>query len=71
MQNLKFDLISFVFFPSVSLARGDTSIKILLRAGSASSLSVFSRSFVVSGLTLKSLIYFELILVCDVGSWRR
>ena len=31
----------------------------------------FSRSFIISGLTFKSLIHFEFILVCGLRKWFR
>ena len=59
-----------LFFSFVSLAWGDTSHKKLLRAMSEILLPMFSsRIFVVSGLTFKSLIYFEFILVWGVTRW--
>ena len=56
-------------FAFVSLAWGDKSKqKVLLRSVSKSILSkVSSRSFNVSGLTFKSLIYFKFIFVCMVA----
>ncbi|KAF6095108.1 hypothetical protein HJG60_012080 [Phyllostomus discolor] len=55
-------------FSFVSLAWGDLANKILLRAVSEILLPVFSSNiFMVSGLTFKSVIHFELILVCVVS----
>ena len=52
-----------ISFAAVSLAWGDISRKGLLRSKSNSELSPFHfRSFMVSGLSFKSLIHFELIL---------
>ena len=57
-------LFIFVF---VSITLGDRSKKILLQLTSESVLSMFSsRSFIVSGLTFKSLIPFELTFVYGV-----
>ena len=57
-------LFIFVF---ISIMLGDRSKKILLRFMSESVLPMFSsRSFIVSGLTLRSLIHFELIFVYGV-----
>ena len=54
-----------LIFSFVSLAWGDVSNKKLLQAISEILLPIFSsRIFMVSGLTVKSLIHFELILVC-------
>ena len=45
----------------------ETSKKVLLRLMLKSILPMFSsRNFMVSGLTFKSLIHFEVILICDV-----
>ena len=57
-------------FSFVSLAWGDISYKILLWAMSKILSPLFSsRIFMVLRLTFKSLIHFELILVCDVRRW--
>ena len=48
----------------------ETFKKVLLRLMLRSILPMFSsRSFMVSGLTFKSLIRFEFILICDVKGW--
>ena len=48
----------------------ETLKKVLLRLMLRSILPMFSsRSFMVSGLTFKSLIRFEFILICDVKGW--
>ena len=60
-------LFIFVF---ISITLGDRSKKILLRFMSESVLPMFSsRSFIVSGLTFRSLIHFELIFVYGVKEW--
>ena len=52
------------------LLGGDTSRKILPRLKSKSAQPIFfPRNFMVSGLTFKSLIYFELIFVSGVRKW--
>ena len=57
-------LFIFAFVP---IALGDRSKKILLQFRSKSVLPVFSyRSFMVSGLTFKSLIHFEFIFIFGV-----
>ena len=52
----------------VSIILGDNKKKILFLFMSESVLPVFSysRSFIVSDLTFRSLIHFELIFVCGV-----
>ena len=63
-----FSLISshLFIFAFVALAWGDRSKKILLRPVSERLLPMFSsRSFVVSGLTFKSLTHFEFIFVYE------
>ena len=66
-MKMESSFIYFFFFSFVSLAWGDIFDKILLRAMSENLLPVFScRIFMVSGLTFKSLIHFEFILVCTV-----
>ena len=60
----KFNLVPFVYFVFISIALGDRSKKILLRSMSKSVLPMFSaRSFIVSGLTFRSLNHFEFIFV--------
>ena len=57
-------------FSFVSLSWGDISDRILLQAMSKILLPMFSSIiFVILGLTLKSLIHFEFILVCGVRRW--
>ena len=64
------DVVPLVYFSFVSLALGDISDKILLQTMSDILLPMFSSTIVmVSGLTLKSLIHFEIILVCGVRKW--
>ena len=64
---MKFHLFIFSF---VSLTWGDRSDKKLLWAMSKILLLMFSsRIFMVSGLTFKSLIYFEFILVYGIRRW--
>ena len=55
----------------VCIILGDNKKKILFWFMSESVLPVFSysRSFIVSGLTFRSLIHFELIFVCGVKEW--
>ena len=54
-------------FASVSITLGDRSKKLLLQFMSKSVLPMrFSRSFIVSGLTFRSLIHFECIFVYGV-----
>ena len=60
----------FIFFSFVSIAWGDISYKILLQAMFKILLTIFSSMiFIVSGLTFKSWINFEFILVCGVRRW--
>ena len=70
-RSLKLNIIPFVSFCLfVSLAWGDISDKIFLRAMSKIFLPVFSsRIFMFSGLTFKSLMHFEFILVYAVRMW--
>ena len=57
-------------FAFVSITVGDRSKKILLRFTSKSVLPMFSsRSFIVSGLTFRSLIHFEFIFVYGVRKY--
>ena len=57
----------FLIFVFISITLGDRSKKLLLRFMSKSVLPMFSsRSFIVSGLTFRSLIHFELIFVYDI-----
>ena len=59
--------ICFFVFVFISISLGDGLKKILLRFLSESVLLMFSsRSFIISGLTLRSLIHFELIFVHGV-----
>ena len=52
-----------ISFAAISLAQGDISRQGLLRSKPNSVLPIFySRSFIVSGLSFRSLIHFELIL---------
>ena len=56
-------ILLMISFVAISLAWGDISRQGLLRSKSNSVLPIFySRSFMVSGLSFKSLIHFELIL---------
>ena len=59
-----------IIFSFVSLALGDISDKILLQATSEILLPVFffPTIFMILGLTFKSLIHFEFILVCGARS---
>ena len=50
---------------------GDISEKVLLRAVSETLLFMFSFSLMDLGLTFKSLIYFEFIIVYGVSRWPR
>ena len=60
-------LIKSYLFVCISITLGDRSKKILLRLMSKSVLPMFSsRSFIVSSLTLRSLIHFEFIFVYGV-----
>ena len=53
-----------------SLAKGDTARKELLQLMSKTLLPMFScRNFMVSGLTFKSSIHFELIFVYGIRKW--
>ena len=62
-EAFSFDVVLFIF-AFVSLAWGDRSRRTLLRLMSKNVLPMFSsRSFMVSGLIFKSLIYIELIFV--------
>ena len=64
----RFGLInSYLFiFAFISLAWGDMSRKILLRAMWKSVLPMFSsRSFMAWGLTFKPLVHFEFIFMCE------
>ena len=64
---IRFQLFIFVFI-SISLRGG--SKRILLWCMSWSVLAKFSsKSFIVSGLTFRSLIHFEFIFVCGVRKW--
>ena len=64
---MKYHLFVFHF---VSFAWGDIFNKILLQVTSEILLPVFSSTiFVVSSLAFKSLIHFELILVCSARMW--
>ena len=57
-------------FPFISLAWGDKSNKILLQAMPQILLPIFSSViFMVLGLTFKSFIHFECILVCGIRRW--
>ena len=68
LQKLLSLIGSFVYFCLVFLVIGDRSKKILLRFMSKSVLPMFScRSFIVSGLTFRSLIHFEFIFVYGEG----
>ena len=61
-----------LFFPYVPLALGGISAKILLCEISEILLPMFSsRTFTVSGITIKSLIHYEFILVCCARRWYR
>ena len=61
---VRYHLFIFLF---ISITLGDRSKKILLQFMSKSVLPMFSsRSFIVSGLTFRSLIHFEFILVYGV-----
>ena len=56
-----------VIFAFIYITLGDRSKKIFLRFMSKSNLPIFSsRSFMVSGLTFRSLIHFEFIFVYDL-----
>ena len=57
-----FNWVPFVFIP---VTLGDGLKKILLLFISKSILPMFSsKSFIVSGLTLRSLIHFEFVMLC-------
>ena len=59
-----------LLFSFVSLGWRDISDTILLQAMSEILLPMFSsKIFMVSGLTFKSLIHYEFILVCGVRRW--
>ena len=68
VQKLLSLIMSHLFiFAFISFALGDGSKKILLQFMSKSVLPMFSsRSFIVSGLTFRSLIHFEFIFVHGV-----
>ena len=71
VQKLLSSIRSLLFiFAFISFALGDRSKTILLWFMSMSVLPMFSsRSFMVSGLTFKSLIHFEFIFVYGIGKW--
>ena len=71
VQKLFILMRSYLFILSfMSLALGDISVKILLCEISEIFLSMFSsRTFMVSRLTFKSFIHFELIFVYCVSWW--
>ena len=61
---IRFHLFIFVF---IFVTLGGGSKKIVLQITSESILPMFSsRSFIVSGLTFRSLIHFEFVFVCSV-----
>ena len=68
MQKLSSLIRSHLFiFVFIFITLGDRSKKILLRFMSKSVLPMFSsKSFIVSGLTFRSLIHFEFIFEYDV-----
>ena len=68
VQNLLSLIRSHLFiFVFIFITLGSGSKKILLRFMSKSVLSIFSsKSFIVSGLTFRSLIHFEFIFVYGV-----
>ena len=63
VQKLKFYEVNLFIFAFDSFALGDRSNKKLLWFMSQSVLPVFFSSYIVSSLTLRSLIYFEFIFV--------
>ena len=66
-KKLYFDVVPFVYFFFCVPHLGDTSNRTWLWAMSEILLPVFSSMiFMVSGLTFKSLIHFEFILVCSL-----
>ena len=69
-EAFSFDEVSIVYFCCVFLASGDRSRKMLLQLMSKKLLPVLSpRICMVSGLTLRSIIDFELIFVYGVRKW--
>ena len=68
VQRLLILIRSHLFiFPFISITLGGGSKRISLWFMSKSVLPLFfSKSFIISGLTFRSLIYFELIFVCGV-----
>ena len=69
-KTFQFGVVLFVHFWFVSLAWGDISEKIFLWAMSKILLPSFSsRICMVWGLTFKSSIHFEFILVCGIIWW--
>ena len=66
----QFAVVPFVYFSFVSLAQEDTSENILLWEVFKILLPMFSSGiFMVSSLTFKSLIHFELICLYGVRRW--
>ena len=67
---IRYHLFIYLFFAFISFALGVGSQKILLSFKSKSFLLTFSfKSFMVSRLTFRSLIHFELIFVCGVRKY--
>ena len=63
----QFDLVSFAYFCLCFLQlRGDIQTVMLKRMSKNILPISFSRSFMVSDLTLKSLVHFEFIFVCTI-----
>ena len=69
-EAFKCNKVLFVYFLFLFITLGSWSKKILLRFRSKSVLPMFSsRSFIASGLTFRSLIYFEFIFVYGVREY--